>query len=49
MDIYKELSIKNIQKMKGSVASLLSFQLQFEVIVLVVLLANSSEQNCPDE
>jgi hypothetical protein len=30
-------------------ASLPSFQLQFEVIVLGVFLASSSEQQCPDE
>lgn len=35
--------------MKQSSASLLSFQLEFEVIVLAVLLASSSEQQCPDK
>ena len=36
-------------KMKQSAASLQSFQLQFEVIVLAVLLTSSSEQQCPDK
>ena len=34
--------------MKHSAASL-QFQLEFEVIVLDVLLASSSEQQCPDK
>ena len=40
MDIFIELSIEN-RKMKQSAARLLYFQLQFQVIMLVVLLANS--------
>ena len=44
--VYKEMSIEKGQ-MKWSAASLQSFQLQFEVIVLAVLLASSSEQQCP--
>ena len=35
--------------MKLSAASLQSFQLQFKVIVLAVMLASSSKQQCPDE
>jgi hypothetical protein len=34
---------------KHSAASLQSFQLQCEAIVLAVLLASSSEQQCPDK
>jgi hypothetical protein len=34
---------------KQSAASLQSLQLQFEVIVLAVLLASFSEQQCPEE
>jgi hypothetical protein len=40
--------LKKVQT-KLSAASLQSFQLQLEVIVLAVLLASSSEQQCPDE
>ena len=42
MDIYKGQLKKG--QTKGRAASLQSFQLQFEVIVLAVLLASSSEQ-----
>ena len=46
----KKYKLKKGQ-MKGSAASLQSFLLQFEVevILLDVLLASSSEQQCPDE
>ena len=44
----KKLQLKKDQ-IKQSADSLLSFQLQFEVIVLAVLLASVSEQQCPDE
>ena len=48
MDIYKEMSIEKGQT-KLSESSLQSFQLQFEVIVLAVLLASCSEQQCLEE
>ena len=44
----KKCKLKKGQ-MKRSAASLQSFQLQFEVIVLAVLLARSPEQRSPDE
>jgi hypothetical protein len=40
---------KKTSKSKLNAAILRCFQLQFEVIVLDVLLASSSEQQCPDE
>ena len=43
----KKCQLKKGQ-MKQSAVSLQSFQLQFEVIVLAVLLAISSVQQCPD-
>ena len=48
MDIYKEMSIEKMSN-ETCAASLQSFQLQFEFIVLAVLLASSSEQHCPSE
>ena len=39
----------NRKQVKRSTASLRSFQLQFEVIVLAVLLVSSSELQFPDE
>ena len=49
MDIYKDMSIEKKGQMKRRSTSLQSFQLQFEMIVLAVLLASSSEQQFPDE
>jgi hypothetical protein len=44
----KKCKLKKGQ-MKRSAASLQSFHLQFEVIVLAVLLVSLSEQQCPDK
>ena len=47
--IYTKICQLKKGQTKLSAASLQSFQIQFEVIVLAVLLASSSEQQCPDE
>ena len=49
MDMYKEMSIEKKVKRNKVQLVLQSFQLQFEVIVSAVMLASSSEQQCPDD